>query len=107
MLGRVRDALAPGGVFVMIDARFASAVEDTVDNPFAPMSYAISTMFCVPSTLAGGGGAALGAMWGTERAGKMLADAGFPQVDVLDSPRPQNCVYVCRTGSASTSAGTA
>jgi hypothetical protein len=26
----------------------------------------------------------------------MLADAGFAEVTVLDSPRPQNCVYVCR-----------
>ena len=96
VLGRIRDALAPGGVFVMIDTKFASAVEDNVGNPFAPMAYAISTMFCVPSTLARGD-TALGAVWGTELSGQMLADAGFTQVTVLDSPRPQNCVYVCRT----------
>jgi hypothetical protein len=26
----------------------------------------------------------------------MLAEAGFGQVEVLDSPRPQNCIYACR-----------
>jgi hypothetical protein len=35
-------------------------------------------------------------MWGTERARQMLAEAGFGQVEVLDSPRPQNCIYACR-----------
>ena len=44
----------------------------------------------------GEGGAALGAVWGTEKASEMLADAGFRHVDVLGSPRPQNCIYVCR-----------
>ncbi|MGI5126055.1 class I SAM-dependent methyltransferase [Pseudonocardia sp. CA-107938] len=96
VLGRVRDALAPDGVFVMVDAKFASAVEDNLDNTYAPMAYAISTLFCVPSTLARGE-EALGAVWGVETATRMLAEAGFCQVTVLDSPRPQNCVYVCRT----------
>lgn len=96
VLRRVRDALASGGVFVMIDAKFASAVEDNTANPYAPMSYAISTLFCVPTTLARGG-PALGAMWGIDTALRMLADAGFTDVTVLDSPRPQNCIYVCRT----------
>jgi SAM-dependent methyltransferase len=95
VLRRVRDVLAPDGVFVMVDAKFASDVEDNVGNPYAPMSYAISTMFCVPSTLARGG-VALGAMWGTDTARRMLSAAGFTEVTVLDSPRPQNCVYACR-----------
>jgi hypothetical protein len=47
------------------------------------------------------GGAALGAMWGVELAERMLAEAGFDEVTVVDSPRPQNCVFACRvTGSA-------
>lgn len=43
------------------------------------------------------GGPGLGTMWGTELAGDMLSSAGFDHVEVLDSPRPQNCIYVCRT----------
>jgi hypothetical protein len=63
---------------------------------WAALCYAISLMYCTPVGL-GGGGAGLGAMWGTELAGQMLAEAGFSRVEMLDSPRPQNCIYVCRT----------
>jgi hypothetical protein len=35
-------------------------------------------------------------MGGTELAGQMLARAGSGQVEILDSPRPQNCIMVCR-----------
>jgi hypothetical protein len=35
-------------------------------------------------------------VWGIEKANAMLTDAGFRRVEVLDSPRPQNCIYVCR-----------
>jgi hypothetical protein len=39
-------------------------------------------------------------MWGQELAREMLADAGFTEVEVLDTPRPQNCMYVCRREGA-------
>jgi hypothetical protein len=68
VLRRVRSALSPGGMFVMVDAKFSSRLENNVGNPFAPLCYAIS----------------------------LLADAGFGDVAVVDSPRPQNCLYVCR-----------
>ena len=63
-------------------------------NPLAALCYSISLMYCTTTSLAEGG-AALGAMWGTETAREMLADAGFGHVDVLASPRPQNCIYAC------------
>jgi 2-polyprenyl-3-methyl-5-hydroxy-6-metoxy-1,4-benzoquinol methylase len=95
VLRRIRDALDPDGVFVMIDTNFATRLEDNVDNPYAPLSYGISLLFCVPTSIATGG-SGLGAMWGRERAREMLADAGFTDVQVLDTPRPQNCMYVCK-----------
>jgi len=95
MLRRVREALAPGGVFVMVDANFSSQLEENVGNPFAPLCYAISLMYCVTVSLADRG-AALGAMWGIERARALLAQAGFGQVDVIASPRPQNCIFACQ-----------
>ena len=97
VLARVRDALAPDGVFVMVDAKFSSRVQENVGNPQAALCYGISLLYCVPTALAGGG-AGLGAMWGQETALAMLAGAGFGDVRVLDSPRPQNCIYVCRPG---------
>jgi SAM-dependent methyltransferase len=97
VLRGVRNALAPDGVFVMIDTKFATRLEDNIGNPYAPLSYGISLLFCVPTSIATGG-SGLGAMWGQERAREMLAEAGFGDVQVLDTPRPQNCMYVCRKG---------
>lgn len=95
VLRRVRAALAPGGVFVMVDAKFSSHLPANLGNPLAALCYAISLMYCTPVGL-DGGGAGLGAMWGTELACQLLARAGFSQVQMLDSPRPQNCIFVCR-----------
>jgi SAM-dependent methyltransferase len=95
VLRSVRDALAPGGLFVMVDTKFATRLEDNLANPYAPLSYGISLLFCVPTSIATGG-SGLGAMWGQERARAMLADAGFADVEVFDTPRPQNCMFVCR-----------
>jgi ubiquinone/menaquinone biosynthesis C-methylase UbiE len=95
VLRRIRGALAPDGLFFMVDTNFSSHVEKNVGNPLAALCYSISLMYCTTTSLAEGG-AALGAMWGTEKASEMLADAGFRHVDVLGSPRPQNCIYVCR-----------
>jgi SAM-dependent methyltransferase len=95
VLRRVHDALAPGGVFVMVDTKFSEDVATNVGNPYAPTAYATSLLFCVPLSLEAGG-AALGAMWGTERAVRMLHDAGFGDVEMIDAPRPQNVIAVCR-----------
>ncbi|MGW3961346.1 class I SAM-dependent methyltransferase [Amycolatopsis sp. NPDC005003] len=95
VLRRVREALAPDGLFFMVDTNFSSHLENNVGNPLAALTYAISLMYCTTTSLAEGG-AALGAVWGTEKAAEMLADAGFRHVEVLGSPRPQNCIYVCR-----------
>ena len=95
VLQRVYEALEDDGTFLMIDFKFASNVEDNIGNPFAPMYYGISLMHCMTVSLACGG-AGLGAVWGIETARRMLADAGFSRVIVEDSPRPQNCIYVCR-----------
>ncbi len=94
VLRRISDALAEGGAFVMVDFKFSSSVDGNIGNPFAPLYYGISLMHCMTVSLAYGG-AGLGAVWGIEKAKAMLAEAGFRQVEVLDSPRPQNCIYVC------------
>jgi SAM-dependent methyltransferase len=95
VLRNVRRALAEDGLFLMIDFKFSSNLEDNIGNPFAPLYYGISTMHCMTISLAEGG-AGLGTVWGIQTARRMLADAGFSDIDVLDSPRPQNCIYVCR-----------
>jgi len=95
VLRRVSDALAPEGTFLMIDFKFSSHVEENVGNPFAPLYYGISVMHCMTVSLAEGG-AGLGTMWGIQTARRMLNEAGFSRVEIVDSPRPQNCIFVCR-----------
>jgi hypothetical protein len=81
----------------MIDFKFASSVEGNMANPFATMYYGISLMHCMTVSLAVGG-KGLGAVWGEQTARKMLADAGFGAVHILDTPRPQNYMFVCGHG---------
>ena len=95
MLKRIRESLRPDGLFVMVEFKFASNVGDNVGNPFAPMYYSISTLYCTTVSLAHGG-EGLGTVWGEETARRLLAEAGFTRVDALDCPRPQNVIYACR-----------
>ncbi len=95
MLKRLREALRPDGLFVMVEFKFASNVGDNVGNPFAPMYYSISTLYCTTVSLAQDG-EGLGTVWGEETARRMLGEAGFSRVDTLDAPRPQNVIFVCR-----------
>jgi SAM-dependent methyltransferase len=99
VLARVFAALEPGGTFVMVDIKAHSALEDNLDNPLAPLLYAVSTLHCMTVSLAGGG-AGLGTVWGEELAREMLAAAGFVDVQVFDVPDdPLEAVYVARRPS--------
>jgi SAM-dependent methyltransferase len=94
VLQRVLRALTPGGLFLMMDIRAASRLEDNVANPLAPLLYGISTLHCMTVSLAHGG-AGLGTVWGEELARSMLADAGFVDVTVHEVPDdPLNQVYL-------------
>jgi SAM-dependent methyltransferase len=96
VLERVCAVLAPDGVFVMMDIKGASAVEDNVGNPFAPWLYGVSTLHCMTVSLAHGG-AGLGTMWGEQLALRMLVDAGFGEVTKHDVPDdPFDTLYVAR-----------
>jgi SAM-dependent methyltransferase len=95
VLRRAWQALTPDGTFLMVDFKGSSSLERNLDYPFATLYYGVSLLHCMTVSLAGGG-AGLGTMWGTELARQMLAAAGFTRVEVFDSPRPQNCIYVCR-----------
>ena len=94
VLARVHAALEPGGVFVMVDIKAASALEDNVSNPLAPWIYGVSTLHCLTVSLAQGG-AGLGTAWGEQLALQMLAEAGFVDVTVHDVPDdPFDSVYL-------------
>ena len=96
VLARVHRSLTPGGVFLMLDIKAASRLEDNRGNPLAPLLYAVSTLHCMTVSLAEGG-AGLGTVWGEQLARQMLAEAGFVDIAVHDVPDdPLNQVYVAR-----------
>jgi SAM-dependent methyltransferase len=95
VLRRVAAALAPGGLYLMMEPKASSRLEENVGNPFAPYIYGMSVLHCMTVSLAAGG-AGLGTAWGEQTARRMLAEAGFTSVEVVDAPGPQNSIYICR-----------
>ena len=79
----------------MVEFKFSSLLEENIGNPFAPMYYGFSLLHCTPVSLAAGG-PGLGAVWGEQTAKELLAAAGFGNVVVADTPRPQNYMFLCR-----------
>ena len=79
VLANIYRALRPGGVFLMVDIKASSKLEDNIGVPFASYLYAVSTMHCMSVSL-GLDGDGLGTVWGRQLATSMLADAGFGDV---------------------------
>jgi SAM-dependent methyltransferase len=96
VLGAIRRALRPDGVYLMQDIAGSSEVQNNLGHPMAPFIYTISCMSCMTVSLAQGG-MGLGAMWGQEQASAMLAEAGFADVAIKQLPHDfQNDYYVVR-----------
>jgi SAM-dependent methyltransferase len=81
VLANIHRALRPGGVFLMVDVKASSQLEDNIGVPLATYLYTVSTMHCMSVSLAFDG-AGLGTAWGRQLATSMLADAGFRDVRV-------------------------
>jgi SAM-dependent methyltransferase len=81
VLKGIGTALRPGGVFLMVDVRASSLLEENMKHPLAPYLYTTSCNHCMTVSLAGDG-AGLGTMWGEQVACQMLRDAGFSQIEV-------------------------
>ena len=93
-LARIEQALTSDGVFLMVDVHASSRLEDNLSNPFAPLMYANSVLYCMTVSLACDG-AGLGMMWGEQTALEMLERAGFADVSVHQTPGdPFNSIYV-------------
>jgi 2-polyprenyl-3-methyl-5-hydroxy-6-metoxy-1,4-benzoquinol methylase len=91
-LRRIRGALADGGTYLMAEPRVAERLEDNVENPFARMLFGMSSLFCVPQSIAQGG-PGLGACWGESGARELAAEAGFGRFERLDIRSPVMAFY--------------
>ena len=96
VLENIHRALRPGGVLLMADIKASSRLEDNVGLPMSTYLYMTSLMHCMTVSLAYDG-AGLGAVWGTQLATSMLADAGFDDVRVAEvDSDPINAYYIAR-----------
>lgn len=80
-LETVSRALRDDGVFLMGDIAASSRLEENLEHPLCPALYAFSVFYCMSVSL-GEGGEGLGTVWGEQTARRMLAEAGFADVDV-------------------------
>jgi SAM-dependent methyltransferase len=76
---QVRAALAPDGVWMIVEPIAGDSVEDNL-NPVGRAYYAFSTLLCTPSSLSQEVGLALGAQAGEARLREVLGNAGFTRV---------------------------
>jgi SAM-dependent methyltransferase len=92
----VHEILAHDGAFSMIDIAADTDIAGNQDHPMGPFLYTVSLMHCMPVGLVDGG-AGLGMMWGRQQAERMLGQAGFGRVSVVDIPSdPFNLHFFCR-----------
>lgn len=96
VLAGISRALRGDGLFLMQDIAGTSHVHQDVEHPIGTFLYTVSCMHCMTVSLANEG-AGLGAMWGSETACRMLADAGFGDVEVKSLPHDViNYYYTAR-----------
>lgn len=93
-LRAVRERLAPGGVFFVIEPKAADALEDNC-NDIGTMFYGFSVFHCMTQSLARGG-AGLGACMGPARTEALMRSAGFGRFEVLDIKSQVNLFYAVR-----------
>lgn len=91
----IRNALADGGTYLMVEPRVEDKLENNRANPFGRMLYAISCLHCVPQSLAQGG-PGLGACWGPSKARALALEAGFTHFAALPIRSPAMAFYEIR-----------
>ena len=101
VLAAVRRSLSPHGVFVAVDIGVSSNLEDNIGHPLTPYVYTTSLFHCMQVSLAEGG-AGLGTCWGRQTATRMLGEAGFEAVTIVEAPDddPLNVILVGRADAS-------
>jgi ubiquinone/menaquinone biosynthesis C-methylase UbiE len=96
VLKGIYRALKPDGIYLMQDIKGSSHVHKNIGHPLGTFLYAISCMHCMTVSLAQGG-EGLGAMWGEEKTGEYLKQAGFRSIETHNLDHDiQNNWYVVR-----------
>jgi 2-polyprenyl-3-methyl-5-hydroxy-6-metoxy-1,4-benzoquinol methylase len=101
VLAGIATALRPDGIFLMVDIKAESGVQNNLTLPWATYLYTLSLMHCMSVSLAQNG-VGLGTVWGRQKAEQMLAEAGLVDIDAMEiRTDPFNYYYVAhRPGHA-------
>jgi SAM-dependent methyltransferase len=91
---RVHEALAPDGVWLLVEPAAGDSVEDNL-NPVGRAYYGFSTLLCTPASLSQPVGAALGTQAGPARIRDVTIAAGFSSFRIAAST-PFNNVFEVR-----------
>lgn len=81
-LTRIRESLADGGQFLMMEPNASSYLEENLNDRGA-LLYGISALLCMTQSLARDG-AGLGSAWGRERIEDYVGRAGFTEFQPLE-----------------------
>ena len=96
VLRNIHRAVRPDGIFLMVDIKASSKVEENIELPWGSYLYAISTFHCMSVSL-GLDGDGLGTVWGEQLALSMLAAAGFTDVESKEiESDPFNAYFIAR-----------
>lgn len=96
LLQDIHRALKPDGTYLMMELNASSRLDEMMGHPMAKMLYSISTMYCVPASLADGG-EGIGNCMGEELPRQMCLDVGFSSFQKLDFDHPMAALYEIRT----------
>lgn len=91
---RVREALSPGGTWLLVEPYASDRVEENF-NPVGRLYYNGSTFLCVPNSLSQEGRYALGAQAGEAAIRRVVTEAGFTSFRRA-AESPFNLVYEVR-----------
>lgn len=91
---QVRQAMTPDGTWMIVEPAAGDHVEDNL-NPVGRAYYGFSTLLCTPSSLAQGGGVALGTQAGPARIRDVVTAAGFTRFRIA-AQTPFNNVFEVR-----------
>ncbi|AHG50055.1 SAM-dependent methyltransferase PhcB (plasmid) [Rhizobium leguminosarum bv. trifolii CB782] len=75
----IRKALKDGGTWMVVEPMAGDTLEENI-NPVGRLYYSVSTMICVPTSLAQETGLALGAQAGESRLADVIRSGGFTHI---------------------------
>lgn len=95
LLRSVREALDPDGVYVCLDINASHRPEENA-GPLGALFYGVSVLYCMTTSLAGGGEGLGTCGFNPQVAEQYCKDAGFGAFRRVEMENPFNCLYEAR-----------